>query len=67
MLSQTQVQSQLNAMMLDLVQESRVNRRTAEARFGNFRVTAVCRMNGVRLQLYEEDRLLDTAWDPGRG
>ncbi len=62
MLSQNQVQSQLNAMVLDLVQESRVNHRPAEAYFGHYKVTAVCRINGIRVQLFEGGKLLDMAW-----
>ena len=62
MLSQSQIQSQLNALAMDLVQEARVNRRVAEASFGRYRVTAICRMNGIRVQLFEGGSLLDVAW-----
>lgn len=63
MQSQAQVQSQLNALVLDLVQESRASHRPAVGRFGGYRVAAVCLMNGVRVQLYDDgNRLLDVAW-----
>lgn len=62
MLLQSQIQSQLNALVMDLVQESRANRRVAEASFGRYRVTAICRMNGIRVQLFEGGSLLDVAW-----
>ncbi len=62
MLSLTQEQSLLNAMALDLVQESQTSHRMAVGRFDRFRVTAVYRVNGVRVQLFESGRLVDTAW-----
>jgi len=63
MQSHAQVQSLLNAMTLDLVQESRATHRPAEGRCGGYRVSAVCLMNGLRVQLYDEgNRLLDVAW-----
>lgn len=62
MLSLVQEQSLLNAMALDLVQESQTSQRMAVGRFDRFRVTAVCRINGVRVQLFESGHLVDTAW-----
>jgi hypothetical protein len=61
MLSLTQEQSLLNAMALDLVQESQTSQRMAVGRFDRFQVTAVYRVNGVRVQLFESGRLVDTA------
>lgn len=64
MLTLSQEQSQLNAMVLDLVQESQVSHRMAVGRFDRFRVTAVCRIGGVNVRLYESGRLVDVAWSP---
>lgn len=64
MLSLVQEQSQLNAMVLDLVQESRANHRLAVGCFDRYRVTAVCWINGVRVQLFESGQLVDVAWSP---
>lgn len=66
MLSLVQEQSQLNAVVLDLVRESLVSHRLAVGRFDRYRVTAVCRINGVRVQLFESGRLVDVAWSPLR-
>lgn len=62
MLALSQEQSQLNAMVLDLVQESQASHRMAIGKFDRFRVTAVCRVNGVRVQLFESGYLVDMAW-----
>jgi hypothetical protein len=68
MLSLAQEQSLLNAMVVDLVQESQVNHRMAIGRFERFRITALCRVNGVRVQLFESGNLVDSTWNetPGR-
>jgi hypothetical protein len=67
MLSLVQVQSQLNAMVMDLVHESQASHRLAVGCFDRYRVTAVCRINGVRVQLFESGRLVDATWSPVGG
>ncbi|TCJ15198.1 hypothetical protein EZJ19_07775 [Parasulfuritortus cantonensis] len=62
MLSLVQEQSQLNAMVMDLVQESQASHCLAVGCFDRFRVTAVCRINGVRVQLFESGQLVDVVW-----
>ncbi|MBK6742555.1 MAG: hypothetical protein IPG66_06060 [Hydrogenophilales bacterium] len=63
MLSLNQEQSLLNALVWDLVQESRGNHRVAEACFEGYRVTVSHRFDRLRVALYESGTLVDVAWE----